>query len=146
MVDPYAKLSPELRAKIEADDARSLTPEGRYGLGKRVEYRVKLVTRYVVTKFEADVEPEGYGSAGTQKVKQVSGEYPNWDMAYAVAYALCKADHQRLGYEPCDMRIQYPVSAPNGTEMSLDPAFHSEEEISSIGKAFVNAEGEVEAR
>lgn len=146
MNNTCAEASSALWKKIEEQDARAKTPEGRYGLGKRVEYRVKEVTRYVVTKFEADVEPEGYGSAGTQKVKQVSGEYPNWDMAYAVAYALCKADHQRLGYEPGDMRVQYPVSAPNGTEMELDPAFHTAEEIALAGKTFVNSDGDVETR
>lgn len=100
-------LSPELRAKMQEDDDRAKTPEGRYGLGKRIEYRVRPVTRYVVTKFEKDVEPEGYGSAGGGG-SQVSGEYGNYETAYSVAYALCKADHERLGYAPDDDRIQYP--------------------------------------
>lgn len=107
MFPPMNKLSPELRARIAEDDARSKTPEGRYGLGKRIEYRVRPVTRYIVTKFEQDVEPEGYGSSGVGS-SQVSGEYGNYETAYSVAYALCKADHERLGYAPDDDRVQYP--------------------------------------
>lgn len=111
--------------------------------GKHVQYRVKEIKRYIVTRFERDVAPgSDKEAAGCSQL----GEYPNWDTAFAVGYALCKAEHAQLGYEPGDMRIQYPVSVPNGTEMSLDPAFHSEEEIASIGKTFVNAEGEVEPR
>lgn len=111
--------------------------------GKHVEYRVKEIKRYIVTRFYYDVFDIGTRASGA--CEQL-GEYPNWDTAYAVGYALCKAEHERLGYEPDDMRIQYPVSAPNGTEMELDPAFHTAEEIASVGKTFVNSDGEVEAR
>ena len=110
--------------------------------GKHVQYRVKEIKRYIITRFERDVSAGREVGSGCEQL----GEYPNWDTAFAVGYALCKAEHERLEYGPGDMRIQYPVNVPNGTEMSLDPAFHSEEEIASIGKTFVNAEGEVEAR
>lgn len=112
--------------------------------GKYVEYRVKEIKRYIVTRHEREVHENGSESGGV--ASQLTGEYPNWDTAYAVAYALCKEEHGRLGYDPCDMRIQYPVFAPNGTSLDLDPAFHSEDEINAIGrKCFVNAEGDIEA-
>jgi hypothetical protein len=65
-----------------------------------IEYRVRPVTRYVVTRYEADGAAAGSGPMG---------EYANEETAYAVAYALCKADHERLGWPPGDERIQYPT-------------------------------------
>jgi hypothetical protein len=35
-------------------------------------------------------------------------------MAYAVGYALCKAEHDRLGWPPADERIQYPKAVGQG--------------------------------
>lgn len=71
----------------------------------KIEYRVRPVTRYVVTKHEK--LDNGSGSLRTL------GMYDNPDMAQEVAYALCQADHERLGYPPGDMRIIYPQS-PTG--------------------------------
>ena len=61
-----------------------------------IEYKVRPVTRYVVTRFES-----GAGSAQ-------QGEFDNADSAHAVAYALCRAEHERLGWPVGDERIQYP--------------------------------------
>lgn len=143
----YKNLPPDVRAELERNDARANTPEGRYGLGKRIEYRVKEVTRYVVTRWEADVQPPGCGSSGSSAVVAAGGaQYDNWETAYAVAYALCKADHDWLGYPLGDDRVMYPVSVPPGTEMSLDPNFHSEDEIREVGSVFANKEGDLESR
>lgn len=68
-----------------------------------IEYRVRPVTRYVVTRFE-DNETHGGSSQ--------HGEFDNQDVAHEVAYALCRAEHERLGYPPGDERIQYPVKEP----------------------------------
>jgi len=68
-----------------------------------VEYRVRSVTRYVVTRFES----HGKGKPG-RCPREVSGEQPNAETAYAVAYALCRAEHERLGWPLGDERIQYP--------------------------------------
>lgn len=59
------------------------------------------MTRYAVTKYEERDD----GSAGVQ----TCGIYDNPSMAYEVGYALCKADHDRLGYPPGDMRVIYPT-------------------------------------
>lgn len=70
----------------------------------KIEYRVRPVTRYIITRYaERDNgEPLTKGSVGGK------GEYENADVAYEVAYALCKAEHERLGLPPGDERIQYP--------------------------------------
>lgn len=68
-----------------------------------IEYRVRPVTRYIVTRFERHVSAESE-SGGSSSL----GEYDCVDNAYDVAYALCKAEHERLGFPIGDERIQYP--------------------------------------
>lgn len=65
----------------------------------QIEYRVKPVTRYVITRFHR----LGH-SAGSES----KGEFDNADVAYDVGYALCRAEHETLGWPPGDERIQYP--------------------------------------
>lgn len=72
----------------------------------RVEYRVRPVTRYIVTRFETKV-------GGASHVEE-RGEYGNEYVAYEVGTALCKAEHDRLGWPVGDERICYP--APWGVE------------------------------
>ena len=82
-----------------------------------VEYRVVPVTRYQVTRFSKSLSPcrtgelvEGQGCCG-------SGEFDSADTAYEVAYALARADHERLGWPVHDDRIRYPQRecSPIGT-------------------------------
>lgn len=77
-----------------------------------LEYRVKPITRYVVTRYE-----EGPGG-NTGSVSE-RGHYDNPDVAWEVAYALCKQEHERYGYPVADERIQYPRH-PN--EMGVEVA------------------------
>ena len=75
-----------------------------------IEYRVRPVTRYIVTRFEMTADGGGNvggGSAG-------GGEFDNYETAYAVAYALAKADHERKGWPIGDERIQYPRREEGG--------------------------------
>jgi hypothetical protein len=65
----------------------------------KVEYRVKTVERYIVTRYEEDAN----GAAVAER-----GHYTSPHIAYEVAYALAKAEHERLGYPLGDMRIIYP--------------------------------------
>ena len=65
----------------------------------KVEYRVKKTTRYIVTRFSETDNARG----ATQK-----GEYDNEEVAHEVAYALCRAEHEQLGWPIGDERIQYP--------------------------------------
>ena len=81
-----------------------------------VEYRVRPVTRYIITRFEQGVTSESGACAGGCSTR---GEYDNPDVAWEVAYALCKLDHERLGYPPGDERIQYPEH-PNRQSVKAD--------------------------
>ena len=65
----------------------------------QLEYRVVKVDRYIVTRFTSN---ENGGSV------QQRGEFDNSDVAHEVAYALCKREHEFLGWDMGDMRIQYP--------------------------------------
>lgn len=77
-----------------------------------VEYRVRPVTRYVVTRFEASSK----GGPGACP-REVSGEHPNSEQAHAVAHALCRAEHERLGWPLGDERIVYPLKDETGFEI-----------------------------
>ncbi|WP_139812959.1 hypothetical protein [Ensifer aridi] len=70
----------------------------------QIEYRVRPVTRFIVTRFESDTGPDGRDSGGCS----TKGEFDNFDTAYQVAYALCRDEHQRLGWPVGDERIKYP--------------------------------------
>lgn len=80
----------------------------------KLEYRVKRITRYVITRHEEDLS----GRCGSTVEK---GTYDNADVAHEVAYALCKQDHERLGYPPGDERIKYPRPISNDTEVVCRP-------------------------
>ncbi len=68
-----------------------------------IEYRIREVTRYIVTKWHSETGPNG-DSGGVETI----GEYGNSAAAYDVAYALCKIEHGKLGYALDDPRITYP--------------------------------------
>lgn len=68
----------------------------------KIEYRVKPVTRYIVTRFESSGDNLSVGSS------QIGNEYDTADVAYQVGYAVCSLEHQRLGWDIGDERIRYP--------------------------------------
>lgn len=71
-----------------------------------VQYRVRPVTRYIVTRHEWQTSDDGLcGSCGATTEK---GEFDNARIAFEVGTALAKDEHQRLGYPPDDPRVQYP--------------------------------------
>lgn len=74
------------------------------GMISKVEYRVRMAPRYYVTRYQADVD----GGQGVE----TKGVYDNPEVAHEVAFALCKAEHERLGFAPGDERIVYPDSYP----------------------------------
>jgi hypothetical protein len=65
----------------------------------KVEYRVREIKRFVVTRYHQSEHGAGVDT---------KGEYGNPEIAYEVGYALCKAEHERLGWPVADDRIQYP--------------------------------------
>lgn len=69
-------------------------------MAERIEYRVRMVPRYIVTRYH---ETENTGSS------EPRGEYDNSEVAYQVGYALCRAEHEKLGWPLGDDRIRYPL-------------------------------------
>lgn len=67
----------------------------------KIEYRVKAIERYIVTRYEED-------NAGNSSVVE-RGTYTSPHIAHEVAYALCAQDHEQLGFGPGDERVKYPV-------------------------------------
>lgn len=67
--------------------------------GDKVEYRVRPVTRYIITRY--------YATENTGGVEQ-RGEFDNYRTAHDVAYALCKLDHDLAGTSRGDPGFQYP--------------------------------------
>ncbi len=68
-----------------------------------IEYQVRPVTRYVVTRY-SNMPVDGGVIAGSSS----HGEFANAEVAYQVGYALAKAEHERLGWSVGDERIRYP--------------------------------------
>lgn len=75
-------------------------PKRAIELGK-VEYRVRVIERYEVTRYHQ-------GADGLSAGCETKGEYANPEIAHEVAYALCKAEHEQLGWSVGDDRIRYP--------------------------------------
>jgi hypothetical protein len=69
-------------------------------VGAEIEYRVRPVTRYIVTSFR-----HRNGTTGSRQ----HGEFDNEETAYQVGYALAKSDHEREGWPIDDPRIRYPT-------------------------------------
>lgn len=81
---------------------------------KKVEYRVKPITRYVVTRYEEGTDEsieEGPKSwSGTTE----RGNFDNFITAFEVASSLCGAEHASLGWPVDDDRMQYPKIPHDG--------------------------------
>lgn len=67
-----------------------------------IEYRVKRVERFVVTRHEQDEK------ATTGSTRQIGGEHDNFEVAYEVGYALARQEAETLGLMPGDMGVIYP--------------------------------------
>ena len=76
---------------------------------KAVEFRIKPVLRFVVTRCETWNLPEGSKSAQPDDRRVAEqGTFDNPDQAWTVAYALCKQYHELIGWPMADPRITYP--------------------------------------
>lgn len=75
---------------------------------RKVEYRVKPITRYVVTRYEEGHDESIEVGSKSWAGPSTKGQYENADVAFEVAYALCRAEHEQLGWPVADERIQYP--------------------------------------
>jgi hypothetical protein len=71
-----------------------------------VEFRVRKVERYIVTRYEHNGRSGGVATIG---------EYASEDTAMAVGYALCKAEHERSGEPIGSMKFIYPETPTSFT-------------------------------
>lgn len=71
-----------------------------------IEYRVKKVERFIVTRYEYDENQRVHTNAD---VRQIGNEFSNADTAYEVGYALARQEAEIKGFGPFDDRITYPV-------------------------------------
>lgn len=72
---------------------------------KTVEYRVRPVTRYIVTRYTCERFENGNENSGSCETK---GEFDSKEVAYHVGYALAKDEADRLGLEPGAMGVIFP--------------------------------------
>lgn len=81
---------------------------------KKVEYRVRPITRYIVTRFEREESPDSVNCTAGASTQH--GVFDSGEVAYQVAYALCRHEHEKSG-EPLDSRnFKYP-SIPDGVSI-----------------------------
>lgn len=78
-----------------------------------IEYRVREVRRYIVTRYGIGMAEGGFLQSSQH------GEFDNFETAFAVGHALCRAEHERLGLGLSDERISYPKS--DGPDYPIDP-------------------------
>lgn len=95
---------PELNNALE-DKAFTASSEDT---GK-VEYRVKKREVHFITR---------YVEIGKSSSVNQMGEFSDPNMAYEVAYAMAKLEHQKLGWQPGDERIVYP-ERPEGCKVDI---------------------------
>lgn len=65
-----------------------------------VEYKVRPITRYIVTRFHSEGNCAGV---------ETKGEFDNLNVAWEVAYSLCRHEHDAAGAPPDDPNFIYPA-------------------------------------
>ena len=78
---------------------------------ERIEYQIRPVTRFILTRYEKTTNGGG--------VQQIGGEYDNPQMAYEIGYAMAKLDHDRQGWPVADERIKYPEDPRSANAVDL---------------------------
>ena len=76
----------------------------------KIEYKVRPVTRYIVTRYHSEVIENSQTISRAHGGCDTKGEFDNYDTAYAVAYALAKAEQEALGLSPFDETVMFPES------------------------------------
>lgn len=83
-----------------------------------IEYRVKRVERFIVTRYEAPTSSDG---ATTEvSVRQIGKEFDSFETAYEVGYSLAKEDQRRLGLPEDDMGVIFPSSSLEDARFARD--------------------------
>lgn len=71
------------------------------------EFRVREVTRYIVTRYDGVKHTNGTESGSSPR--QLGNEFPSADTAYEVAYALARQEAEHRGLPPGSMGVIYPA-------------------------------------
>ena len=82
-----------------------------------IEYRVKPVTRYIVTRHDSSAQTDEEFQRNQRpsgSVRQIGGEHDNADTAYQVGYALAFQERENLCLPPGDMGVIFPEHPANG--------------------------------
>lgn len=74
-----------------------------------IEYRVKPITRYLVTRFASLPGHDNKTGLVTER-----GQFDSYQTAHDVAYAMCKLEHDVAGTPPDDPSFQYPRHKDGG--------------------------------
>lgn len=77
----------------------------------KIEYKVRPVTRFVVTR---------YCENGHDKDSISKGEFDNFQTAYSVAYALAEHDRSLNGFDLGDEHVIFPESVIYQSEKKFD--------------------------
>jgi hypothetical protein len=80
----------------------------------KIEYKVRPVTRYIVTRFECKEAEDG--SFGNQGASTQHGVFDSGAVAYEVAYALCRREHELSGQPIDSVNYRYP-NIPEGVSV-----------------------------
>lgn len=72
-----------------------------------IEYRVRPVTRYIVTRWE-DKDADNTKLHNVACSRQIGTEYASEEVAYEVGNALAFKEREDLGWRPGDERMQFP--------------------------------------
>lgn len=81
-----------------------------------IEYRVRRVERFIVTRYESakiSIQPGAcppHDNVASSS-RQIGKEFDNFDTAYEVATALARAEQERLGLPPGDGGVIFPSAA-----------------------------------
>lgn len=74
----------------------------------KVEYKVREVKRYVVTRYEE-------AQSGLTGGSSVHGNFDNYETAYHVAYALADSEQRRLGLPLDSLGVIFPAGNPEAS-------------------------------
>lgn len=75
---------------------------------KTIEYRVRPVTRYHVTRFESEVHDDGTNSGGCESL----GEFDRTDTAHTVAVAMCSLEALQAKETGMEIEFKMPELIP----------------------------------
>lgn len=73
---------------------------------KTIEYRVRPVTRYIVTRYYSEILPNGTGCGGCESI---GGEFDNMEQANKVAKAMSSLEPEAVCFQLADPGSTHPA-------------------------------------